>query len=105
MKPTISSDTGMLIKSTTILAELPANYPFSPPRVIFKDKIAHPDIDSDGVYIGKMCEDWAPALSLAAYVSCVQHDLFFAARACLIAQQPDHPWRTTMMKLYRASLV
>lgn len=81
MKPTMSSDTGMLIKSTTILAELPANYPFSPPRVTFKDKIAHPDIDSDGVYIGKMCEDWSPALNLAAYVSCVQHDLFFAACA------------------------
>lgn len=84
MKPTmpfVSSDTGMLIDSTTILAELPADYPCSPPRVTFKDKIAHPDIDSDGVYIGKMCEDWSPATNLAAYVSCVQHDLFDAARA------------------------
>ena len=27
MKPTMSSDTGMLIKSTTILAEVPANSP------------------------------------------------------------------------------
>ena len=81
MKPTMSSDTGMLIDSTTILAELPADYPFSPPRVTFKDKIAHPDIDSNGVYIGKMCEDWSPATNLAAYVSCVQHDLFFAACA------------------------
>lgn len=79
MKPTMSSDTGMLIKSTTILAEVPANYPFSPPRVTFKDKITHPDIDSDGVYIGKMREDWSPCLSLTAYVSGVQHDLFFAA--------------------------
>ena len=79
MKPTMSSDTGILIKSTTILAEVPANYPFSPPRVTFKDKIAHPSIDSDGRYIGKALGAWGPFVDLADYVSSVQHELFFTA--------------------------
>ena len=79
MKPTMSSDTGMLIKSTTILAEVPANYPFSPPRVTFKDIIAHPSIDSEGRYIGKALEKWTSCVCLADYVSSVQHELFLAA--------------------------
>ena len=73
------SDTGMDITTTSILVDLPANYPFSPPRVTFKDKIAHPSIDSDGRYIGKALKAWTPFVDLADYVSSVQHELFFAA--------------------------
>ena len=77
--PFVSSDTGMRITTTSILVDLPANYPFSPPRVTFKDKIAHPSIDSDGRYIGKAWKAWTPIVDLADYVSSVQHELFFAA--------------------------
>ena len=77
--PFVSRDTGMDITSTSILVDLPANYPFSPPRVTFKDKIAHPSIDSDGRYIGKAWKAWTPIVDLADYVSSVQHELFFAA--------------------------
>ena len=78
--PFVSSATGMRIKTTSILVDLPANYPFSPPRVTFKDKIAHPSIDSDGRYIGKAIEAWTPGIVyLADYVSSVQHELFLAA--------------------------
>ena len=77
--PFVSSDTGMRITTTSILVDLPANYPFSPPRVTFKDKIAHPSIDSDGRYIGKAMRVWTPFVDLADYVSSVQHELFFAA--------------------------
>eukprot|EP00966_Prymnesium_polylepis_P316536 7314193-Prymnesium_polylepis.1 len=79
--PFVSSDTGMHIASTTILVEFRANYPFSPPRITFKDKIAHPSISSDGRYryIGKAMEQWTPGVNLVDYVSSVQHELFFAA--------------------------
>ena len=77
--PFVSSDTGMHITTTSILVDLPANYPFSPPRVTFKDNIAHPSIDSDGRYIGKAMGAWTPFVGLADYVSSVQHELFLAA--------------------------
>ena len=77
--PFVSSATGMHITTTSILVDLPANYPFSPPRVTFKDKIAHPSIDSDGRYIGEAWKAWTPIVDLADYVSSVQHELFFAA--------------------------
>jgi ubiquitin-protein ligase len=77
--PFVSSDTGMHITTTSILVDLPNNYPFSPPRVTFKDKIARLSIDSDGRYIGKAMGAWTPGVSLADYVSSVQHELFLAA--------------------------
>ena len=44
-RPFIVSGTNAQIRDTTILVEFPDNYPFSPPRITFKDKIAHPSID------------------------------------------------------------
>lgn len=70
--------TGTQIKDTSILIEFPDNYPWSPPQITFKDKIAHPSIDSDGRYIGKAIEQWSPGLHMVDYVSSVQHELYFA---------------------------
>ena len=64
---------------TTILVEVPANYPFDAPHITFTDKqLDHPSIDLDGRYIGKALQLWSPAVSLAEHITSVQYELLFA---------------------------
>tara|TARA_B110001452_G_scaffold265973_1_gene271742 strand:+ start:482 stop:979 length:498 start_codon:yes stop_codon:yes gene_type:complete len=64
---------------TTILVEVPANYPFDAPHITFTDKqLDHPSIDLHGRYIGKALQLWSPVHSLAEYITSVQYELLFA---------------------------
>ena len=64
---------------TTILVEVPANYPFDAPHITFTDKqLDHPSIDLDGRYIGKALQLWSPAHSLVEHITAVQYELYFA---------------------------
>ena len=64
---------------TTILVEVPANYPFEAPHITFTDKqLDHPSIDLDGRYIGKALQLWSPAHSLVEHITAVQYELYFA---------------------------
>lgn len=47
----------------------PPNYPFSPPTILFRTKIYHPNIDSSSGYVGLNIlsdEAWTPALTVGA---------------------------------------
>ena len=49
--------------------DFPSNYPYSPPTVLFKTPIYHPNIDLDGnVCLNILREDWKPVLNLNAVV-------------------------------------
>lgn len=72
----------------------PAEYPFKPPKITFKTKIYHPNIDEKG----QVClpiispENWKPA---------TKTDQVIQALAALITDpEPDHPLRGDLAEEY-----
>uniref|UniRef100_T2ME08 E2 ubiquitin-conjugating enzyme n=1 Tax=Hydra vulgaris TaxID=6087 RepID=T2ME08_HYDVU len=72
----------------------PAEYPFKPPKVTFKTKIYHPNIDEKG----QVClpiispENWKPA---------TKTDQVIQALAALISDpEPEHPLRGELAEEY-----
>ena len=63
---------------------LPEGYPMDPPKVLFKTKIYHPNIDKLGrVCLDVLKEKWSPALQIRTVLLSIQ--------ALLSAPNPDDP--------------
>ncbi|XP_030598263.1 ubiquitin-conjugating enzyme E2 L3a [Archocentrus centrarchus] len=68
----------------------PAEYPFKPPKITFKTKIYHPNIDEKG----QVClpiisvENWKPATKTYQVIQCLV--------AMVNMPQPEHPLRADL---------
>ncbi|KAL2343322.1 hypothetical protein Fmac_004607 [Flemingia macrophylla] len=53
--------------------KFPSDYPFMPPRVVFKTRIYHCNVDSEGlVSMGILKDDWSPALTITKVLLAVR---------------------------------
>ncbi|GAB1598229.1 ubiquitin-conjugating enzyme E2 L3-like [Argonauta hians] len=73
-----------------ILVEFPAEYPFKPPRITFKTKIYHPNVDEKG----QVClpiisaENWKPATKMDQVIE--------SLLALVNEPEPEHPLRADL---------
>ncbi|XP_013870553.1 ubiquitin-conjugating enzyme E2 L3 [Austrofundulus limnaeus] len=72
----------------------PAEYPFKPPKITFKTKIYHPNIDEKG----QVClpiisvENWKPATRTIQVIQCLI--------SLVHTPQPEHPLRADLAEEY-----
>jgi len=80
--------------SFKLIFAFPAEYPFKPPKVTFKTKIYHPNIDEKG----QIClpiispENWKPATKV--------EQVLHALVALIHEPEPDHPLRGDIAEEY-----
>mmetsp|Transcript_54060 Transcript_54060/g.128777 ORF Transcript_54060/g.128777 Transcript_54060/m.128777 type:complete len:203 (+) Transcript_54060:92-700(+) len=77
--------------------EIPADYPYSPPKMKFDTKIWHPNISSQ---TGAICLDvlkgeWSPALTIRTALLSIQ--------ALLSAPEPDDPQDAEVANMYKTN--
>jgi len=90
--PTNSPYQGGIFK---LSIQFPCDYPFKPPKLVFKTKIYHPNINSDN---GSICLDilstkWSPALTL--------QKLLLSLTSLLDDPNPDDPLVGHIARLYK----
>jgi len=77
-----------------IVIEFPAEYPFKPPRITFRTRIYHPNIDEKG----QVClpiisaENWKPATKTDQVIQ--------ALLALVNSPEPEHPLRADVAEEY-----
>ena len=73
---------------------LPSDYPFKPPKVVFKTKIYHCNINSSGgICLDILKEEWSPALTISK--------VLLSISSLLNDCSPDDPLVSTIAALYK----
>lgn len=72
----------------------PAEYPFKPPKITFKTRIYHPNIDDKGQVCLSIIspENWKPATRTFQVIQCLI--------ALVNTPEPEHPLRTDLAEEY-----
>ncbi|KAM9306328.1 ubiquitin-conjugating enzyme E2 L3-like [Pholidichthys leucotaenia] len=72
----------------------PSDYPFKPPKITFKTKIYHPNIDEKGQICLPMIsnENWKPATRIKQVIECLL--------TTVNTPEPDHPLRADLADEY-----
>ncbi|GFQ68818.1 ubiquitin-conjugating enzyme E2 L3 [Trichonephila clavata] len=72
----------------------PAEYPFKPPKILFRTKIYHPNIDEKG----QVC---LPIISVENWKPATKTDQVIQALVALVNEpEPEHPLRTDLAEEY-----
>lgn len=74
--------------------EFPTDFPYHPPKVLFKTKIYHPNVNSTGtICLDVLKDQWSPEISMGI--------IFTEILDLLVNPNPDHPLAEEVAKAYK----
>lgn len=78
-----------------LIIEIPADYPYSPPKIKFDTKIWHPNISSQtgAICLDVLGKEWSPALTIRTALLSIQ--------ALLSAPEPSDPQDAEVAEMYK----
>jgi len=81
----------------TLDIEIPTEYPFKPPKVLFQTKIYHPNVKSDGsICMPILNEQWSPQIRIS--------EILKELRNLLLTPNPDHALEAEIAQLYKTDI-
>ena len=80
-----------------MLLTFPGDFPFKPPKIMFKTKIYHPNVDDDGSICMPLLKGdvWKPATSVVEILKEIE--------ILLLNPNPDDPLRANIADVYKTN--